>query len=109
MSYVEDCMQLPSFFLHPDVISWTSRDPEAKDKMNPFAEQEAWEEHQIGNVIYLKETSPSFSTISFTFAYGLWYFLQQQTDMEQNYVLVSGKSKLQFGSKDRKRSSDDYQ
>ncbi|KAF0900638.1 hypothetical protein E2562_033521 [Oryza meyeriana var. granulata] len=43
------------------------RDPEARDKMNPFAEQEAWEEHQIG------------------------------------------KSKLQFGSKDRKRSSDDYQ
>ncbi|KAK3121479.1 hypothetical protein QOZ80_8BG0654080 [Eleusine coracana subsp. coracana] len=43
------------------------KDPDAKDKMNPFAEQEAWEEHQIG------------------------------------------KSKLQFGSKDRKRSSDDYQ
>ncbi|KAL6646502.1 hypothetical protein ACP70R_018110 [Stipagrostis hirtigluma subsp. patula] len=43
------------------------KDPEGKDKMNPFAEQEAWEEHQIG------------------------------------------KSKLQFGSKDRKRSSDDYQ
>ncbi|XP_015650435.1 pre-mRNA-splicing factor ATP-dependent RNA helicase DEAH1 isoform X2 [Oryza sativa Japonica Group] len=43
------------------------KDPEARDKMNPFAEQEAWEEHQIG------------------------------------------KSKLQFGSKDRKRSSDDYQ
>jgi hypothetical protein len=21
--------------------------------MNPFAEQEAWEEHQIGNIIYL--------------------------------------------------------
>ncbi|KAF8689952.1 hypothetical protein HU200_041587 [Digitaria exilis] len=43
------------------------KDPKAKDKMNPFAEQEAWEEHQIG------------------------------------------KSKLQFGSKDRMRSSDDYQ
>ncbi|WVZ95241.1 hypothetical protein U9M48_041032 [Paspalum notatum var. saurae] len=43
------------------------KDPEAKDKMNPFAEQEAWEEHQIG------------------------------------------KANLQFGSKDRKRSSDDYQ
>ncbi|GJN12821.1 hypothetical protein PR202_ga31135 [Eleusine coracana subsp. coracana] len=43
------------------------KDPDAKDKMNPFAEQEAWEEHQIG------------------------------------------KSKLQFGSKDRKQSSDDYQ
>ncbi|KAJ1406256.1 RNA helicase, DEAD-box type, Q motif [Sesbania bispinosa] len=24
------------------------RDPNAEDKMNPFAEQEAWEEHQIG-------------------------------------------------------------
>ncbi|RLM60504.1 putative pre-mRNA-splicing factor ATP-dependent RNA helicase DHX16 [Panicum miliaceum] len=55
------------------------KDPEAKDKMNPFAEQEAWEEHQI------------------------------ETDMEQNYVLVPGKSKLQFGSKDMKRTSDDYQ
>ncbi|CAD6238916.1 unnamed protein product [Miscanthus lutarioriparius] len=43
------------------------KDPEAKDKMNPFAEQEAWEEHQIG------------------------------------------KSKLQFGSKDKKPSSDEYQ
>lgn len=43
------------------------KDPEAKNKMNPFAEQEAWEEHQ------------------------------------------RGKSKLQFGSKDRKQSSDDYQ
>lgn len=27
---------------------WLCRDPDAKDKMNPFAEQEAWEEHQIG-------------------------------------------------------------
>ena len=26
------------------------RDPTAGDKMNPFAEQEAWEEHQIGKV-----------------------------------------------------------
>ncbi|RLN03996.1 hypothetical protein C2845_PM13G10440 [Panicum miliaceum] len=72
-------MQRYNVIVDPDVISWTSRDPEAKDKMNPFAEQEAWEEHQI------------------------------ETDMEQNYVLVPGKSKLQFGSKDRKRSSDDYQ
>uniref|UniRef100_N1QS31 RNA helicase n=1 Tax=Aegilops tauschii TaxID=37682 RepID=N1QS31_AEGTA len=43
------------------------KDPEGKDKMNPFAEQEAWEEHQIG------------------------------------------KSKLEFGSKDRNRSSNEYQ
>ncbi|XP_047044958.1 pre-mRNA-splicing factor ATP-dependent RNA helicase DEAH1-like isoform X2 [Lolium rigidum] len=43
------------------------KDPEGKDKMNPFAEQEAWEEHQIG------------------------------------------KSKLQFGSKDKKQSGDEYQ
>ena len=34
-----DSMQLPSIIVDPDVISWTSRDPEAKDKMNPFAEQ----------------------------------------------------------------------
>lgn len=27
-----------------------SRDPEAAEKMNPFAEQEAWEEHQIGKI-----------------------------------------------------------
>jgi len=26
------------------------RDPTAAEKMNPFAEQEAWEEHQIGKV-----------------------------------------------------------
>jgi len=33
------------------------RDPNAEDKMNPFAEQEAWEEHQIGRyfcIIILK-------------------------------------------------------
>lgn len=24
------------------------RDPDAEEKMNPFAEQEAWESHQIG-------------------------------------------------------------
>jgi len=46
-------MQHPSVIVDPDVIPWTSRDPEAKDKMNPFAEQEAWEEHQIGNAIYI--------------------------------------------------------
>lgn len=27
------------------------RDLNAEDKMNPFAEQEAWEEHQIGKYI----------------------------------------------------------
>lgn len=27
------------------------RDPGVEDKMNPFAEQEAWEEHQIGIVV----------------------------------------------------------
>lgn len=30
------------------VASQRYRDPDAADKMNPFAEQEAWEEHQIG-------------------------------------------------------------
>lgn len=29
-------------------ILFIYRDPNAEDKMNPFAEQEAWEEHQIG-------------------------------------------------------------
>ncbi|PON70342.1 RNA helicase, ATP-dependent DEAH box [Trema orientale] len=43
------------------------RDPTAGDKMNPFAEQEAWEDHQIG------------------------------------------KATLNFGSKNKKRMSDDYQ
>ncbi|XP_078181009.1 pre-mRNA-splicing factor ATP-dependent RNA helicase DEAH1-like [Carex rostrata] len=42
------------------------RDPEAVEKMNPFAEQEAWEDHQIG------------------------------------------KATLKFGSKDRKKGSEDY-
>jgi hypothetical protein len=27
------------------------RDPTAAEKMNPFAEQEAWEEHQIGKLL----------------------------------------------------------
>ncbi|RDX78511.1 Pre-mRNA-splicing factor ATP-dependent RNA helicase DEAH1, partial [Mucuna pruriens] len=27
------------------------RDPNAEDKMNPLAEQEAWEEHQIGKAM----------------------------------------------------------
>ncbi|KAI9079448.1 hypothetical protein K1719_038530 [Acacia pycnantha] len=43
------------------------RDPNAEEKMNPFAEQEAWEEHQIG------------------------------------------KATLEFGSKNKKQASDDYQ
>ncbi|CAK9147996.1 unnamed protein product [Ilex paraguariensis] len=43
------------------------RDPSGVDKMNPFAEQEAWEDHQIG------------------------------------------KATLNYGSKDRKQKSDDYQ
>lgn len=30
-----------------------SRDTAAGDKMNPFAEQEAWEEHQIGKTSIL--------------------------------------------------------
>lgn len=30
-----------------------SRDPGAAEKMNPFAEQEAWEEHQIGNLHFI--------------------------------------------------------
>ncbi|CAD6232081.1 unnamed protein product [Miscanthus lutarioriparius] len=60
---VENVNQEKRFF----VAMQRYKDPEAKDKMNPFAEQEAWEEHQIG------------------------------------------KSKLQFGSKDKKPSSDEYQ
>ncbi|KAJ3669811.1 hypothetical protein LUZ60_010135 [Juncus effusus] len=43
------------------------RDPQAVEKMNPFAEQEAWEEYQIG------------------------------------------KAALKYGSKDRKKKSDDYE
>ena len=60
---VENVNQEKRFF----VAMQRYKDPEAKDKMNPFAEQEAWEEHQIG------------------------------------------KSKLQFGSKDKQPSSDEYQ
>lgn len=30
------------------ISSFIYRDPNAEEKMNPFAEQEAWEEHQIG-------------------------------------------------------------
>jgi hypothetical protein len=56
-SYVHDCMQFS--YSGVLIVSWTSRDPEAKDKMNPFAEQEAWEEHQIGNATYLKQTPTS--------------------------------------------------
>lgn len=31
----------------------SKRDPNAEDKMNPFVEQEAWEEHQIGKYFYI--------------------------------------------------------
>ncbi|TKY73326.1 putative pre-mRNA-splicing factor ATP-dependent RNA helicase DHX16 [Spatholobus suberectus] len=33
------------------VVMQRYRDPNAEDKMNPFAEQEAWEEHQIGKAM----------------------------------------------------------
>ena len=85
------------------------KDPEAKDKMNPFAEHEAWEEHQIGNATYLKQTPTSFSMISLSVTYGLSLYILEETDMEEHYVLVPGKSKLRFGSKDKKPSSDEYQ
>ncbi|EXC33541.1 Putative pre-mRNA-splicing factor ATP-dependent RNA helicase DHX16 [Morus notabilis] len=49
------------------VVTQRYRDPTAGEKMNPFAEQEAWEDHQIG------------------------------------------KATLNFGSKNKRRMSDDYQ
>lgn len=74
-SYVHDCMKFHGLLVPPNVVSLTSRDPEAKDKMNPFAEQEAWEEHQIGNAIHLRQTPTSF--ISLTVTYGLRYISQK--------------------------------
>lgn len=41
MDHISDSTKSFILFLH--------RDPKAEEKMNPFAEQEAWEEHQIGN------------------------------------------------------------
>ncbi|KAL4036181.1 hypothetical protein IC575_004908 [Cucumis melo] len=66
------------------------RDSGAADKMNPFAEQEAWEEHQIGKCHFSED---------------LVMLLHQI--LKQNYPL--GKATMKFGSKNKKQSSDDYQ
>lgn len=58
--------------------------------MNPFAEQEAWEEHQIGKCHFSED---------------LVMLLRQI--LKQNYPL--GKATMKFGSKNKKQSSDDYQ
>ncbi|QCE14002.1 pre-mRNA-splicing factor ATP-dependent RNA helicase DHX16 [Vigna unguiculata] len=44
------------------------RDPNAEDKMNPFAEQEAWEEHQIGKAT-LKYGSKNKKQVSDDYQY----------------------------------------
>ncbi|KAL2346542.1 hypothetical protein Fmac_000542 [Flemingia macrophylla] len=43
------------------------RDPNAEEKMNPFAEQEAWEEHQIGKHFYVVILACSQFVLRFVF------------------------------------------
>lgn len=69
------------------------------EKMNPFAEQEAWEEHQIGIlfvVINLFSIFSSFNSVVHGF-------------VKQSSFVSSGKAAFKFGSKDRKKAAEDYE
>jgi hypothetical protein len=85
------------------IVSWTSRDPEAKDKMNPFAEQEAWEEHQIGNAAYLKQTPTSFSMISLSVTYGLRYIFRKRLTWKNTMYLFQENRNCDLDPKIRSR------
>ena len=79
------------------------KDPEAKDKMNPFAEQEAWEEHQIGDVVYLKQTPTSFSMISLSVTYGLRYIFRKRLTWKKTMYLFQENRNCNLDPKIRSR------
>ena len=74
------------------------RDQGAADKMNPFAEQEAWEEHQIGEL-----------KISILFVHHLIKILLCDQYSNSEIITFAGKATMKYGSKNKKQISDDYQ
>ena len=74
------------------------RDQGAADKMNPFAEQEAWEEHQIGEL-----------KISILFVHHLIKILLCDQYSNSEIIAFAGKATMKYGSKNKKQISDDYQ
>ncbi|KAK7852736.1 putative pre-mrna-splicing factor atp-dependent rna helicase deah6 [Quercus suber] len=74
------------------------RDQGAADKMNPFAEQEAWEEHQIGEL-----------KISILFVHHLIKILLCDQYSKSEIIAPAGKATMKCGSKNKKQISDDYQ
>lgn len=65
----------------------------AGDKMNPFAEQEAWEEHQMG------KSSLGISHVISSLPMHL-------SPSQFNFPLFAGKASLKYGSKNKNQSND---
>jgi len=98
------CIHLHCFkvFLH------LCRDPGAEEKMNPFAEQEAWEEHQIGKDIFVFTRFYAYVVSNYT-AGTFWIWFVDLAVVHIECVLTAGKATLKFGSKNKKQLHDDYQ
>ena len=92
------CLVLLSFFFFFFLLIVPYRDQGAADKMNPFAEQEAWEEHQIGEL-----------KISILFVHHLIKILLCDQYSNSEIIAFAGKATMKYGSKNKKQISDDYQ
>lgn len=71
--------------------------------MNPFAEQEAWEDHQIGNylaLLFIFSTHPNSCVYVKLMNYSNQYLIPTA-------LSFAGKATMKFGSKDKKH--DDYE
>lgn len=78
--------------------------------MNPFAEQEAWEEHQIGKLSLLF----FFTWFSFWFLFFVFWAVScmdfvSSCSSNVGGVIIAGKATLKYGSKNKKQISDEYQ
>ena len=71
--------------------------------MNPFAEQEAWEDHQIRNGILHKITFKQTHHVLLSY---FLIFLDVLIFFTHHFA---EKATLKYGSKNKKQSSDDYQ
>jgi hypothetical protein len=71
--------------------------------MNPFAEQEAWEEHQIGNAVYLKQSPMSFSMIFLSVTYGLCYIFRKRLTVKRSMYLFQENRNCNLDPKIRSR------
>jgi hypothetical protein len=84
-----------------------SRDLSGEEKVNNFAEQEAWEKHQIGIESFLFHSFRS--SLVFLTVNCMWLrFLLIEVFSHLTHFCFSGKSVLKFGAAD-KRKDDSYE